>query len=76
MDLIIGNDGAFSSVRQQMMKYPGLRFDYQQEYIPHGYMELNIPPSDGNKVTNVNVHVTLYTAQSDSIMGGTFQATA
>ena len=25
------------------------RFDYSQEYIPHGYKELTIPPtSDGN----------------------------
>lgn len=43
VDLIVGNDGAFSAVRRQMMK--NVRFDYEQTYIPHGYMELNIPPT-------------------------------
>lgn len=45
-DLIIGNDGAFSTVRHQMMK--NSLFDYNQEYIPHGYMELTIPPTLSN----------------------------
>ncbi|XP_048735396.2 kynurenine 3-monooxygenase-like isoform X4 [Ostrea edulis] len=43
VDLIVGNDGAFSAVRKEMMKATLL--DFQQEYIPHGYMELTIPPS-------------------------------
>ncbi|XP_064601274.1 kynurenine 3-monooxygenase-like [Liolophura sinensis] len=43
VDLIVGNDGAFSAVRRQIMKT--VRFDFQQTYIPHGYMELCIPPS-------------------------------
>jgi kynurenine 3-monooxygenase len=47
-DLIIGNDGAFSAVRRQMMKTA--LFDYNQEYIPHGYMELTIPPTLSNDV--------------------------
>uniref|UniRef100_A0A2C9JJ57 Kynurenine 3-monooxygenase n=1 Tax=Biomphalaria glabrata TaxID=6526 RepID=A0A2C9JJ57_BIOGL len=46
-DLIIGCDGAYSAVRKQMMKLS--RFDYQQTYIPHGYMELNIPPNSQNE---------------------------
>ncbi|KAH9495524.1 hypothetical protein Btru_013497 [Bulinus truncatus] len=46
-DLIIGCDGAYSAVRKQMMKLS--RFDYQQTYIPHGYMELNIPPNSKNE---------------------------
>ncbi|KAK7104329.1 kynurenine 3-monooxygenase-like [Littorina saxatilis] len=49
VDLIIGTDGAYSSIRLQMMKQPSVRFNYQQEYIPHGYMELNIPPSDDDQ---------------------------
>lgn len=40
-DLIVGCDGAFSSVRQQMIKTHG--FNYTQEYIEHGYLELCIP---------------------------------
>ncbi|XP_071438692.1 kynurenine 3-monooxygenase isoform X2 [Hetaerina americana] len=41
-DLVIGADGAFSSVRKQLMKQP--LFNYSQTYIEHGYMELCIPP--------------------------------
>ena len=45
-DLIIGCDGAFSAVRKEMMKRP--RFNYSQEYIPHAYMELSMPPVNGD----------------------------
>ncbi|MDE0957672.1 MAG: NAD(P)/FAD-dependent oxidoreductase [Planctomycetota bacterium] len=41
-DLIIGADGAFSAVRSSLMI--GDRFDYQQDYLSHGYLELYIPP--------------------------------
>ncbi|XP_005188842.1 kynurenine 3-monooxygenase [Musca domestica] len=40
-DLIVGCDGAFSAVRQQMSKTLG--FNFSQEYIEHGYLELCIP---------------------------------
>jgi kynurenine 3-monooxygenase len=40
-DLLIGADGAFSSLRAA---YTALdRYDYQQFYIGHGYKELSIP---------------------------------
>src|SRR3954471_5720189 len=42
-DLVVGCDGAFSAVRQAMMKLD--RFDYSQSYLEHGYKELTIPPS-------------------------------
>ncbi|MDH5476657.1 MAG: FAD-dependent monooxygenase [Cyclobacteriaceae bacterium] len=42
-DLIIGTDGAYSSIRTAMQKTD--RFNYHQRYINHGYKELNIPPS-------------------------------
>ncbi|XP_045392932.1 kynurenine 3-monooxygenase [Lemur catta] len=45
-DLIVGCDGAYSTVRTYLMKKP--RFDYSQQYIPHGYMELSIPPKNGD----------------------------
>lgn len=45
-DLIIGCDGAFSAVRKQMLQYPG--FDFNQTYIEHGYLELCIPPANGD----------------------------
>ncbi len=43
-DLIFGTDGAFSAVRASMQKTP--RFNYQQEYIPHGYRELLLPANE------------------------------
>merc|ERR1711872_697058 len=45
-DLVIGCDGAYSAVRKEMMKRP--RFNYSQEYIPHAYMELLMPPVNGD----------------------------
>ncbi|XP_015723292.1 kynurenine 3-monooxygenase isoform X2 [Coturnix japonica] len=45
-DLIVGCDGAFSTVRKQFMRQTC--FNYSHEYIPHGYMELTIPPRDGD----------------------------
>ncbi len=46
-DRIFGTDGAFSAVRARMQKMD--RFDYSQEYLSHGYKELEIPPaSDGS----------------------------
>ncbi|XP_069787110.1 kynurenine 3-monooxygenase [Narcine bancroftii] len=45
-DLVVGCDGAFSTVRKQFMRQH--RFDYSHVYIPHGYMELTIPPRNGD----------------------------
>lgn len=42
-DVVLGADGAFSAVRSKM-KYLD-RFNYHQEYLDHGYKELNIPPT-------------------------------
>lgn len=41
-DYIIGADGAFSAVRGAFQFTD--RFDYEQDYIDHGYKELHIPP--------------------------------
>lgn len=43
--LIFGTDGAFSAVRNSLMKIP--RFDYSQEYLSHAYKELTIPAAEG-----------------------------
>ncbi|MCA9280319.1 MAG: FAD-dependent monooxygenase [Phycisphaeraceae bacterium] len=40
-DIIVGADGAFSAVRDQMMRTSG--FNYSQDYLSHGYKELHIP---------------------------------
>lgn len=42
-DFIFGCDGAYSTVRRQMMRWG--RLNYQQEYIDHGYKELTLPPN-------------------------------
>lgn len=52
-DLIFGSDGAFSAVRSVLQKTD--RFNYQQEYIAHGYKELSIPASaDGTHLIEKN----------------------
>jgi kynurenine 3-monooxygenase len=42
---IVGADGAYSAVRSWMQKHEG--FNYQQEYLSHGYKELTIPAGAG-----------------------------
>lgn len=42
-DHIFGTDGAFSAVRNRLMKTP--MFNYSQDYLSHGYKELVIPPT-------------------------------
>ncbi len=41
-DLVVGADGAFSAVRDSLLR--SYCFDFRQEYLEHGYLELNIPP--------------------------------
>lgn len=41
-DVVIGSDGAFSAIREKIMKTD--RCNYSQEYLEHGYKELSIPP--------------------------------
>jgi len=48
-DLVVGCDGAFSALRKRFMRRS--RFDFSQTYIPHGYMELTIPPAAGGEVS-------------------------
>jgi kynurenine 3-monooxygenase len=40
-EIVIGADGAYSAIRAQMQKREG--FNFQQEYLSHGYKELTIP---------------------------------
>lgn len=51
-DLIIGADGAYSRLRSQMMRH--IRMNYAQEYIDHGYVELSMPPLDGDYAMDPN----------------------
>ncbi|WP_375501235.1 FAD-dependent oxidoreductase [uncultured Nostoc sp.] len=47
-DFIIGADGAFSTIRQQMQR--GERADYYQEFLDCGYKELTIPSSSNSSL--------------------------
>jgi kynurenine 3-monooxygenase len=43
-DFLVGADGAYSEVRNEMEKRPW--FNYSQYYIDYAYKELSIPPND------------------------------
>ena len=52
-DFVFGCDGAFSTVRRQMMRQSPINF--AQEYIEHGYKELTMPPTkDGDYAMEPN----------------------
>ncbi|MCE3554137.1 FAD-dependent monooxygenase [Pseudonocardia sp. RS11V-5] len=44
-DVVIGADGAWSAVRRSVQFTEG--FDFRQDFLPHGYKELEIPPTRG-----------------------------
>ncbi|MES2629774.1 MAG: FAD-dependent monooxygenase [Bacteroidota bacterium] len=46
-DRIFGADGAYSILRQQLMKSD--RFNFSQDYLEHGYKELEIPAGKDGK---------------------------
>ena len=56
-DAVFGTDGAFSKIRTAFQRRDG--FSYSQEYIDHGYKELNIPPDSlGNfKMEKEALHI-------------------
>jgi kynurenine 3-monooxygenase len=45
--VVIGTDGASSSVRTEMLKLP--RFNFSQQYLDYGYKELTIPAGAGGR---------------------------
>ncbi|AWW31043.1 kynurenine 3-monooxygenase [Echinicola strongylocentroti] len=52
-DVVIGADGAYSSLRDAMQRQT--RLNYKQEYISHGYKELTIPATkEGEFVMDPN----------------------
>uniref|UniRef100_A0AC34Q523 Kynurenine 3-monooxygenase n=1 Tax=Panagrolaimus sp. JU765 TaxID=591449 RepID=A0AC34Q523_9BILA len=52
-DMILACDGAYSAVRRSLMAYP--LFQFSQEYIAHGYVELNILPKNNDFALAPNV---------------------
>ncbi|GAA0873192.1 NAD(P)/FAD-dependent oxidoreductase [Gangjinia marincola] len=54
-DIILGADGAGSSVRKSMYLHKKFLFSFSQNYLEHGYKELTIPPTqDGGYRTEKN----------------------
>lgn len=47
-DVLVGADGAHSTLRQTILKRPGTNFS--QTYIDHAYMELRVPAKDNGQV--------------------------
>jgi len=44
-DIVIGTDGAGSAVRKSMFEHKKFLFSFSQQWLTHGYKELEIPPS-------------------------------
>ncbi|XP_014207547.1 kynurenine 3-monooxygenase [Copidosoma floridanum] len=57
-DLIIGADGAYSLVRRMMSRKP--RFDCNQTYIDHGYVELSYPAGKDQKYIMSGEHLHIW----------------
>ncbi|XP_053980177.1 kynurenine 3-monooxygenase [Hylaeus volcanicus] len=57
-DLIIGADGAYSTIRRLMTKRP--LFDCSQKYIEHGYVELFVPAGKDNKFAMSGNHLHIW----------------
>ncbi|OAB76168.1 FAD-dependent oxidoreductase [Cochleicola gelatinilyticus] len=54
-DIILGTDGAGSSVRKSMFNHKKFLFSFSQEWLTHGYKEISIPPAeDGGYRTYIN----------------------
>lgn len=54
-DLIIGADGARSTLRSAMQQLP--LFEYSQTYIDHGYLELEISSEKGGGMVPNHLHI-------------------
>ena len=59
-DFLFGTDGVGSAVRRSMMPWSGqIRFDYSQDFLEHGYKELEIPAGRGqnHKIEKNVLHI-------------------
>jgi kynurenine 3-monooxygenase len=56
-EAVVGADGAYSAVRAALQRREG--FNYQQEYLTHGYKELTIPagPGGGRRLDKHALHI-------------------
>lgn len=55
--MVVGADGAYSAVRAALQRREG--FDYEQEYLSHGYKELTIPagPDGAYRIEKHALHI-------------------
>jgi len=58
-DFMIGTDGAFSQIRLAMQTGGVPRFNFSQDYLEHGYKEIEMPPrpGGGHKIENNALHI-------------------
>ncbi len=57
---LFGTDGVGSAVRRSMMPWSGrIRFDYSQDFLTHGYKELEIPAGKNgeHQLDNGSLHI-------------------
>lgn len=58
-DLLFGADGAGSAVRKSMFQHKKFLFSFSQNWLTHGYKELEIPPAKGGgyRTDNGALHI-------------------
>ena len=58
-DVIFGTDGAGSIVRENMVKDKSFLFNISQQWLGHGYKELEIPPAEnaGHRIYKNALHI-------------------
>jgi len=58
-DILLGTDGAGSSVRKSMFNHRKFLFSFSQDWLTHGYKELTIPPAEngGYKTDKSALHI-------------------
>lgn len=66
-DLVVGCDGSWSKVRQEMMRVQ--RMDFSQSFIPHAYIELHMPPADGGSFAMDKNHLHIWPRHSFMLIG-------
>lgn len=54
-DLVVGADGAHSTVRRHLERTP--LFEFSQNYIEHGYLELCVPKERGHLMGANHLHI-------------------
>ena len=58
----MGADGAYSRVRKDLMR--SIRMNFSQEYIEHGYVELNMPPTPSGEYKMDPGHLHIWPRQT------------